>query len=328
MILLRNISIRNPYRLVAFLFVLGLMVFTMCMTILSVDQPTAVDANETFQITVQVDVEDDDQPDNDDTGDPYGFVFSILAPRAWAAASITTVRFESTVGNTAMRLVNPDEIDSDTKTPWNEAFLSKFGTGENYGEVEWITFIAEENFSAPTGATGTVFIETTAGPDNLITQMGYGISNDIWGLSDDNFDVFFTDCMTVSNGSGFPQNLCGPRPRQLVEQSTFTLDDLITIVFDASEGDNSLVGASAVYFCATATSGSTAFEICEVSDETKFEFLGNDIWELTIWPRSYFGIPEGDPIDFLQVSFTNASGSIEIRNSDGSQFVIPPKCFD
>ena len=313
----------NPYRAMAAFFVCMLLIFSMCMTILQIDQPSEVSAGEVFEIVMQVDVSKDD-----DTGDPFFLIVGFLAPRAWNAGGNTTVRFESSVGNSTMRLTTSDEIDGNTKLPWNSAFERKFGIGDNYGEVEWITFIADEAFVAADGATGTVYITTKAGEDNMIVQLAYGISNQTWGFSDDNFDLVFTDCMQVIDGIGYPSNLCGPKPRQLVEQATFNMDDLITIVFDAKDGDDFMLGASFIDLCAKAYSGDLVYEICDNEDVAALNYMGDDVWEITLWPRSYFDIPENQDIDFMEVTFTNDKGNLVVSNEDGSAFIIAPKCFD
>ena len=293
------------------------------MTILEIDQPSVVNAGEAFEITMQVDVSKDD-----DTGDPFFLIVGFLAPRAWNASVYTTVRFESSVGNSTMRLTTSDEIDGNTKLPWNSAFERKFGIGDNHGEVEWVTFIADEAFVAADGATGTVYITTKAGEDNMIVQLAYGISNQTWGFSDDNFDLVFTDCMQVIDGIGYPSNLCGPKPRQLVEQATFTMNDLITIVFDAKDGDDFMLGASFIDLCAKAYSGDLVYEICDHEDVAALNYMGDDVWEITLWPRSYFDIPENQDIDFMEVTFTNDKGNLVVSNEDGSAFINAPKCFD
>jgi hypothetical protein len=313
----------NPYRAMAVFFVCMLLIFSMCMTILQIDQPSVVNAGEAFEITMQVEVSKDD-----DSGNPFFLVVGFLAPRSWSTATNTSVRFESSVGNSSMRLTTNDEIDENTKLPWNTAFLRRFGIGDNYGEVEWVTFIADEAFAAAAGATGTVYITALPGEDNMIVQLAYGISNQTWGLGDDNFDLVFTDCMEVINGKGYPSNLCGPKPRQLVEQATFTMDDLITIVFDAKEGDDFMLGASYVDLCAKAYSGDQVYEICNHEDVAALNYMGDDVWEITFWPRSYFDIPEDQDIDFMEVTFTNDNGNLVVTNIDGSAFIIAPKCFD
>jgi hypothetical protein len=56
--------------------------------------------------------------------------------------------------------------------------------------------------------------------------------------------------------------------------------------------------------------------------------MGDDVWEITFWPRSYFDIPENQDIDFMEVTFTNDKGNLVVSNEDGSAFIIAPKCFD
>ncbi|MBT5507201.1 MAG: DUF4961 domain-containing protein, partial [Flammeovirgaceae bacterium] len=69
----------------AVFFVCMLLIFSMCMTILQIDQPSVVSAGEAFEITMQVDVSKDD-----DTGDPFFLIVGFLAPRAWNAGVNTT----------------------------------------------------------------------------------------------------------------------------------------------------------------------------------------------------------------------------------------------
>ena len=108
----------NPYRILAGFFVCALVFFSMCMTILQIEQPSEVISGEVFEIVMQVDVSNDD-----DTGDPFLFIVGFLVPRAWNAVENTTVRFESSVGNSTMRLTTNDEIDGNTKLPWTSAFI-------------------------------------------------------------------------------------------------------------------------------------------------------------------------------------------------------------
>ena len=103
----------------------------------------------------------------------------------------------------------------------------------------------------------------------------------------------------------------------------------LTITFDAKQANDSrasgLLGlTSGVYLWSGAgsTEDGDAFEFEPTGQEDfnqpfapgEMTFLGNDVWEITINPRSYFGVPDGTPIEKLGVLFKNANGAAQTEN--------------
>lgn len=296
-----------------------------CFEVTEVRQPDTVSVDDVFSIEVDVEL----------TGkDGETLVFGFLAPRQWQAANNTTVRFASTVGNSTMSLMPADELDPENGLPWAAQITSREGIGSNYGEVEWVVFKADKAITPPDNigpdnpANGTVFIETKAGPSNMITQLGYFFGEAFWGyLNDGNNSIsFFADpCIEVTGTSGQPQNLCGPAPRQLVELTTYTFDDVLTITFDAQEDSTDLIGASEVYFCSVANYDGGEVEVCDSGRGTSMQQIGPDLWQLTIWPPDYYGAENFEIAEIL-CTFRDNNGTI-VTDPTGANFQILAKCF-
>ena len=293
-----------------------------CLEIVKVNQPSSANVGEEITITIDARI-------TDDAGSTL--IFGFLAPRVWKASEFTTVRFESTIGNSNMTLIH-DEVDVENQKPWVEQITDRVGFGRNYGEVEWIVFKADQSLTPPSETspdspvTGKITVKTKVGPSNLITQLGYFLGEADWGyLNDDGNSTYFFEeaCIEITGATGQPQNFCGPAPRQLIDLETYTFNDLLTITFDAQEDTTVLIGATNILMCATAVLQDGSSSVCKPSPMQK---IGNDIWQLTIWPPTFFGTNDGDEIAEILVNFQDESGMI-VRDVSGNDFQILSKCF-
>ena len=129
----------------------------------------------------------------------------------------------------------------------------------------------------------------------------------------------------LGKASGQAQNLCGPAPRQLVDLTTYTFDDLLTITFDAQEDDTELIGSSQVYFCSSASYDGGSFDICDSDKGTPMRQIGPDLWQLTIWPPDYYGAEDVEITEIL-CTFRDDNGTI-VTDPNGANFQILAKCF-
>ncbi|NND35245.1 MAG: DUF4961 domain-containing protein [Saprospiraceae bacterium] len=298
-----------------------------CFEIVMVNQPASATVGEEITITVDAKV----------TGkEGSTLIFGFCAPRAWKARENTRVSFVSSIGNGTMSLIEPTEVDADNKLPWAEQITDRVGFGGNYGEMEWIVFKADMDLIPPDGTdednpvAGTITVKTKVGPSNMITQLGYFLGEALWGYFDDgsNSTYFFEQtCLEVSGAAGQAQDLCGPAPRRLVGLETYTFNDLITITFDAMEDNTSLIGANSVFLCSTAIQDAGGIEICEQTSRTEMKRIGPDLWQLTMWPPSFYNIDDGNSINELLINFRDASGQVVVKNVSGNDFQVLPKCF-
>ncbi len=307
---------------------------TMCFNITSVEQPETSVAGEEITITVHAEILDDPNNEAGPSVNADQFVFGFLAPKSWDVSENATVSISSVPFSNELVLMDEGEIEMFGEIPWTEALESRVGLGENYGLVEWVMFKATEVYNPEPEylpLSGTVNITLTVGPENLITQLGYFVGDAKWGIRDynKNFAFFFGECIEVTGGIGDVKNLCGVAPPETssVGPEEFSWNDILTISFDATLGEGNLstelLGASNVLMCSTANYSGGSDEVC-----SEMTSLGNDLWELSIWPTGHFDLPMGKRITSINYNFQNSDASITVGDplNGGIDFFIEANC--
>ena len=96
----------------------------------------------------------------------------------------------------------------------------------------------------------------------------------------------------------------------------------------ANEGVTKLSGASFVYLCAEATLvDGTVISVCDKTDKTALNFVGDDIWEVTIWPKDIFELNFSDQITMITYNFQDKNGNNIVRDfSTGEDFTMFASC--
>ena len=119
-------------------------------------------------------------------------------------------------------------------------------------------------------------------------------------------------------------------PFVTIEPAAFTIDDPITITFNAQRGNRELVGANKVYFHSsvdltdTTTPWNTGWNNVVgnwgqddgVGQMTQVPGQPNK-WQITLTPRSYYGLNTGDVVYWIPAVFRNANGSIKGTGTPG-----------
>ena len=93
--------------------------------------------------------------------------------------------------------------------------------------------------------------------------------------------------------------------------SIFTIDQQVTIVFDATQGNAGLVGVGSVFMhsgiVTNSSSGTTWSNVVgqwgNPSSPGQMNSLGNNKWQITITPRTYYNIPAGVSVFRLGMVF-------------------------
>jgi 1,4-alpha-glucan branching enzyme len=119
-----------------------------------------------------------------------------------------------------------------------------------------------------------------------------------------------------------------------LEPSFPTIDDEVTIIYDATQGVSGLAGADKVYMHSSVgidPSGQTwegPYTVGNwgqddgVGQMTKRDDLGANTWSITITPRAYYSIPQGVTVFNLAMVFRNAAGNQTGKSpSNGDIFV-------
>lgn len=316
-------------RILGILLCFSFFLLMMCMTITGVIQPTSATVGEEIDITVNVRI----QPL--ESNSDYKLVFAFLAPISWNAEETATATYTSPVVNGNLRLATDADIATNSTLTWSEEIESVVGVGDNYGLVKWVVFISETTVATVNGTAinGQVNLSLTVGQENLTTQMGYLVANSGYGIGLDfggnpAYNANFTPCMEVTGGSNPSINLCGPAPYPIVvKPNTRTLKDIIKINFDSSKGDTSLYDVSQVYFCGTALVDGVEVINCGTDPINTMENVGNNLWEITFWPNSFFGAAQNAVISDMAFTFRNAEGDIIIQDPDTLEdFILTENC--
>ena len=310
-----NINFKNPQTLIIFFTILTLLT-TMCVTITGVTQPETAQVSERISITIDAEV----KPAEDAS---YNLIFGFLAPESWDVSSNAVASYSSPNGSGSMSLATDDS--------WSNSLKDKLGIGENYGEVKWVAFVSDDLINGQNGVdfNGQISLSVDVGTENLKTQLAYAATADKYGFDGNNHDFRFPECMEITGGSNNLINLCGPRSYPVtISPDLFSVeDDIIHINFDATKGDDSLVGAGQVYLCASAMINGQLVEVCDNSEKMKMRSLGNDIWEISLWPTGLFGFNTGSIMSDITYTFKNEQGDIVIQDPNTSNdFQLTENC--
>ncbi len=300
--------------------------FTMCITILEINQPTSAEVGERITITLDLKV----APSTDDE---QHLILGFLAPVSWSVADNATVTYTSSAGNGTMSLAPDDEQATNTTEMlnWKDEMTAVFGLGENYGKVKWIAFKSDTKLTATKDVeiTGHVQLEVTVGSRNLKTQLGYVLANTGYGVRDTYHDAQFTDCMEITGGTNSMDDLCGSAPSSVIFQpETFALEDIIKINFNADGSDTSLVGVDQVYLCLSANIEGRTVNMCDTSNENlKMNKMEANLWSITIWPKGLFNVSNVGDMSDVSFSFQNEAGDIMVKDpNSGSDFLLEQNC--
>lgn len=111
-----------------------------------------------------------------------------------------------------------------------------------------------------------------------------------------------------------------------------TVEDTITIIYDAAQGNRGLLGATEVYaYTGLLTEKSTASNNWLYiktawsvhSPETRMESLGNNKWKIRFHIRSYYGVPTNEKVLQLAFVFRNGNNSREGKTATGGDIFLP-----
>lgn len=111
-----------------------------------------------------------------------------------------------------------------------------------------------------------------------------------------------------------------------------TVEDTITIIYDAAQGNRGLIGATEVYAhtgVITDKSSSPSDWKCvktnwgQNTPATRLTPLGGNKWKIRFHIRSYYGLPAGDKGKQLAFVFRNATSSREGKTADNGDIFLP-----
>ncbi len=310
---------------------LFLLLLAGCVFLDGVEQPASARAGEDLTITVhaRIDVADGGRSN-------VRLIIGFLAPKSWLAAANSTITYTTTSYGSGKMVQVPLSIIANNGENWPAALKTRFGMGGNFmtDELEWVVFWTEQAYNVPQGVKENidVTIITKPGPENMQFKTGYFLGTSSEGLSDvfganNVYKCQFRDCFSVTDGVGDLIDFCNPQIGA-VTPGVANDNDLLTVSFDPDVVETALNGAGSIYFCAKGfTSSGKVLELCTPTDSTKLQAYTGNKSAITIWPRAYFQLEEGETLEKIEYFFTDLSGTIKVGFSNTSNpFVYTFKC--
>ena len=109
-----------------------------------------------------------------------------------------------------------------------------------------------------------------------------------------------------------------------------TINDVVTIVYDATEGNGALTGVSPVYAHTGVITGTdlSAWQFVQGTWGTAdasvlMTSLGNNLFQFTIDIDQFYGFPAGTNVNYLSFVFRNATGTIVGLSATGADIYYP-----
>jgi len=178
-------------------------------------------------------------------------------------------------------------------------------------------------YSWSTGATTSSITVTQPGTYSVAITNGTCFSNDQIVIS-----TFGGSSLPLSLGND--TSICGLA--NLTLGGGFFLspqNDSLTIVYDATQGQSGLAGASKVYFHssyeAQPFTGPVSPWVGNWGQDDglgQMDSVGNNLWRITINIRNYYNIPAGSPLNGLFMVFRNADGTLLGKDGNGNDIFL------
>jgi hypothetical protein len=152
------------------------------------------------------------------------------------------------------------------------------------------------------------------------TDAGYGATAEY-------YNEYIGDCFTVNGGTGDLVDFCNPQLTTITPPKSLD-NDILTLTFDANVAETALSGSDEVYLCATGTtSDGQTFTICEQTSKTLMKATTGGRYEITFWPRAFFGISDNQTLTNMTYFITDKTGTTQVGYGNTSApFTYKFKC--
>lgn len=310
--------------------ILFLLLLAGCVFLDGVDQPTTAKAGEEMTIVMHNRI---DVADGGRTG--VRLMIGFLAPKSWAATTTSNITYTTNSYGNGKMVPIPSSVTTSGVT-WPVALKNRFGMGGNYmtDDLEWVVFWTEQAFNVPQGVKDNIDVKMVIkpGPENMQFKTGYFLGNSADGLSDvfgsnNVYKCMFKDCFSITDGDGDIIDFCNPQIAA-VTPGVATDNDFLTVSFDPDIVPTALNGIANIYFCAKGyTSDGQILDACTQTDDSKLKSYTGKKSAITIWPRAYFNMQDGQTLTKIEYFFTDATGTVKVGfGNTSAPFVYTFKC--
>ncbi len=320
---------RNFWKFFVSLVAIAL-IFACSTDIVSIDQPSKVDAGQ--ELTAMLNCKIDAAGTNSNRTLVVGF----LVPKSWNASQNTSVYYTCTAlsaNNEKMSLMPASEKEPKTQLSWPDALMQdkRYALmGNLVNDLEWVVFRSTKTYDVNNSVTFQVKLVTKAGPQNMLVNLGYFVGNSYNGLEPPGGDKYHDGKyarLSVEKGTGDLIDFVNPQIA-MVELAKATDNDIQTVYYDGDLITTPLSTAKKVYFCAKGyTSDGNIIERCEISDKTAFKPTpGINRFRFDFWPRAFFNLNQNQSLVRIEYFLMDESGSTKVGYG-GSQSPSDPFKF-
>lgn len=265
-----------------------------------------------------------------DDGITANLIFAMLVPKDWDLANNSTVTYKCELAD------NPDAEMSMSVVPanslpkngggktWSQCLTDRYGVGPNVlDDMEWVVFQTDRKWTVLNNQrpSFTIYVTAKAGAKNLRCKLGFYVDDTDDGFSTDErrFKVTYpSECFEIVGGKGATIDFCNQHFYK-VTPLTSLQDDYITINFMGDVAQSELSNEENIYLLGKAvTSSGAVYQVTNCNDSTlmrRVSTLGKTFTK-TIWPVSYFKVPDGEELDHIEYYFSNADGTLTVTKSD------------
>lgn len=322
-------------------FILTAIIFTFCHTkITTVEQPEVATVGDVVPITVNIEMS------TNSSGNEH-MVIGVLLPKGWKGIQNLTGTYTSNKGDGNLIPIPLTNLAAHSNgLNWPNYMMTTFGLAGNLiNDMEWVALQTDVSFPFANNdkINGAFHLKLKVGADDnpTMVKLAYVVANTGNGFSSDGFtdagygptaeyyNEFIGSCFSVTGGSGDLVDFCNPQLTSVDPPKSLD-NDIITLTYNNNIITTGLAGSPAVYLCATAiTNDGKTISVCEQTDKTKLvqKPAGGGIYQLTFWPRAFFGVTDAQTIVSITYFLTNADGSIKVGygNTD-APFTYKFKC--
>lgn len=304
-------------KIVAFLSLIILVVATLtgCYDIISVSQPTALDARQPFRSQIKVHLRC-----TEDLADAH-FVFAFLIPRS-LEGSPQRVIYRCNIGSGTMRKLVGSRSSSPKKRTWAEYLTAQYQNGNNIlDDMVWVIYTTEEKYSVKKGQgdiLGTIFLSYNVGENNIKFRPSYVIANTANGFGLNN-TIYHCGPVEVRNGL---RSVLDYTKHTLFSATDSDRPNQIKIRLNANASPNVLKRSRTILINAIAItdSGKILTRMKKVNSN-RMTPTGNNKWYFNMDLKEYFDLKQ-ESINHVTFSFSDGEERTIDRDNSGKRFIF------
>ncbi|SFW84398.1 DUF4961 domain-containing protein [Chitinophaga sancti] len=291
-------------------------------------------------VPIQLDIDE-----SCNSGGSDRLILGVLMPKGWKGTQNMTATYKSSKGDGSFTMVPVTTLAAhgDGKN-WPDYMRATFGIAGNLiDDMEWVVMQSDNPFTYANGdkITGSIFINLKVGADDnpTVVKLAYVVANTTNGFTSDTYfdegygptaeyyNQYVGDCFTVTGGSGDLVDFCNPQLTTIAPPKSLD-NDLVTISFDSNVTETELSGSDEVYLCATGTTNDgKTITVCEQTSKTLIKAVGSGRYEITFWPRSFFGISDNQTLTNMTYFITDKTGTKQVGyGNTAAPFTYKFKC--